>query len=78
MTRLIRLTEVLKDGDGTKTQSMLIQSDFIGTVTTGKLEKSGPHIIGSEPAMELTLITLKNNIGIFVEESLEDIEKLCG
>lgn len=75
MTKLIRLTEVLKDGDGTKTQPMLIQADFIGTVTTGKLEKSGPHIIGSEPARELTFITLKNNVGIFVEESLDEIEK---
>lgn len=76
MSKLIRITEVLKDGDGTKTQPMLVQSDFIGTVTTGKLEKSGPHIIGSSPARELTFITLKNNLGMFVEESLEQIEKL--
>lgn len=79
MTKLIRLTEVLKDGDGTKTQPMLIQSDFIGTVTTGKLEKAtvgGVHLIGKTQVQEMTFITLKNNVGVFVEESLEQIESL--
>lgn len=78
MTRLIRLTEVLKDGDGTKTQPILIQSDFIGTVTTGKLEKAtdgGIHIVGKTEIKAMTFITLKNNLGIFVEESLDEIEK---
>lgn len=78
MTRLIRLTEVIKDGDGTKTQPILIQSDFIGTVTTGKLEKAtagGIHIVGKTEVKAMTFITLKNNLGIFVEESLDEIEK---
>lgn len=78
MSKLLRLTEVTKDGDGTKTQPMLVQSDFIGTVTTGKLEKAGVHIIGQTQERELTFITLKNNAGIFVEESLDQIEALAG
>ena len=81
MSKLIRLTEVIKDGDGTKTQPMLIQSDFIGTVTSGKLESAtegGIHLIGKTQIKDLTFITLKNNVGIFVEESLDKIEALVG
>lgn len=80
MSKLIRLTEITKDGDGTKSQPMLVQSDFIGTVTTAKLEKAtqgGIHLIGKTQVQDMTFISLKNNVGIFVEESLEQIEKLA-
>lgn len=76
MTNLIPLTEIVKDGDDTKTQPMLLPAEFIGKVTTGKLERSGPVIIGQTEEKTLTLVMLKNNVPIFVEETLEDIKKL--
>lgn len=79
MTKLIKLTEITKEGDGTKTQPILIQTDFIATVTTGQLEKAtagGIHIVGKTQVETLTFIQFKNNVGVFVEESLELIEAL--
>lgn len=73
MSKFIQLTEIVKDGDGTKTQPMLIQIDFIGTVTTGTLEQSGPFIIGKTKVKTLTFVKLKNNLGHFVEETLDQI-----
>lgn len=76
MAHFIRLHEIIRDGEGTSSQPMLVPVDFIGKITTGKLEKSGPHIIGSTPERELTLIMLKNNVPIFVEETLDQLETL--
>lgn len=74
--KLIRLTEITKKGDGTKTQPMLINPDIIATVTTGELKSDGPHIIGETKVDSVTFIQFKNNSGTFVQESLEEIEKL--
>lgn len=76
MTKLLRLTEITKKGNGTKFQPMLINPDIIATVTTGELKSEGVHIIGQTSTDAVTFIQFKNNSGTFVQESLEEIEKL--
>lgn len=55
---------------------MLIQSDFIGTVTTGKTGKVRPAHYRFKTSERTDVHHTKNNVGIFVEESLEQIELL--
>ena len=74
--KLIKLTEITKKGDGTKTQPMLINPDIIATVTTGELKNDGPHIIGQTEVESVTFIQFKNNSGTFVQEAIEEIEAL--
>lgn len=87
---LIRLTEITKDGDGTKTQSMLINPEIIATVTKSEMELPNPdfsaplialapkdaQIIKKTIARQMTFIQFRNNSGTFVQESLDDIESL--
>jgi len=77
--KLIKLTEITKEGDGTKFQPMLINPDIIATVTTGKLANAtdgGIHIVGQTKTDSLTFIQFKNNSGAFVQESLDQVEQL--
>lgn len=74
--KLIRLTEITKKGDGTKTQPMLLNPDIIASVSTGELKNDGPHIIGQTTLDAVTFILFKNNSGTFVEETLERIAEL--
>lgn len=79
MTNLIRLIEIVKDGDGTRSRQMLLNPDFISSVTTGQLkqgEQSGLHLIGKTKVTDVTFISFKNGQGTFVEETLGDIERL--
>jgi len=74
--KLIRLTEITKKGEITKLQSMLINPDIIATVTTGELKAETVHIIGQTQTDAVTFILFKNNSGTFVQETVEEIEKL--
>lgn len=73
---LIKLTEITKKGDGTKTQPMLINPDIIATVTTGELGNDGPHLVGITQIESVTFIQFKNNSGTFVQETIEEVEAL--
>lgn len=70
---LIQLTEIMKDGAGTKRQPILINPEIIATITTGQLEKKTVPIIGEPEAERVTFIEYRNGRGTFVEETLEDI-----
>lgn len=76
MTKLIRLTEIIKEGTGTKEQPMLLNPEIIATVTTGELKSDGPHIIGQTETPKVTFIQYRSNSGTFVRETLDAIEKL--
>lgn len=76
MTKLIRLTEITKDGAGTKKQPMLLNPEIIATVTTGELEKKTVHIIGEAAPDQVTFIQYRNNSGTFVAETLDEVEAL--
>lgn len=74
--KLLRFTEITKDGAGTKKQPILINPDIIATVTSGELEKKTVHIIGETQAEKVTFIQFKNNSGTFVQETIEEIAAL--
>lgn len=86
---LIRLTEIIKDGAGKKTQPILLNPEIIATVTIGKLEMPNPDfaapliagaskdssIIKNTITEDVTFIQYRNNSGTFVKESLEEVGK---
>lgn len=90
MTKLIRLTEIMKDGDGTKRQPILINPEIIATVTIGELETPNPDFVAPLIAIaakdagiikntiteKVTFIQYRNNSGTFVAEALDEVEKL--
>lgn len=74
--KLIKLTEITKDGASVKQQPMLLNPEIIATVTTGQLEKKTVHIIGEAEPESVTFIQYRNNSGAFVAETLDQIQTL--
>lgn len=88
--KVIRLTEIVKDGAGKKQQPILLNPEIIATVTIGKLETPNPDfaapliavatkdsgIIKNTITEDVTFIQYRNNSGTFVAESLDEVERL--
>lgn len=72
-TTLIKINERRIDGDNYVLKSCLVNVDKIVSVQSGKLGKTGPHIIGQERDRELRMIALAGAPAIFVDETVEEI-----
>jgi hypothetical protein len=75
-TNLIKLMERRVDADNYVLKSCLVNPEHIICVQSGKLAKTGPHIIGSERDRELRMIVLRERNSIFVDETVEEIGAL--
>ncbi len=71
---IIKFNELRTENDQYVMKSCLVNTDKIVTILSGKLTKSGPHIIGAERDRELRMIILDGGTQIFVDETVEEIE----
>lgn len=71
----LRLTELTynKAKEEFEEVGILVNTDFIAVVSSSKVEKSGPVIIGSNTVTDATLIQLHNGRSVFVKETVEVI-----
>lgn len=74
---LIKLTEITRRNNELKTQPVLVNAESIVMVSNGELPSDGPHIIGLSTVESVRLVGLSNGRGVFIQESIEEIQKLC-
>jgi hypothetical protein len=75
-TTLVKINEIRIDDGKYVMKSCLINPEHIITVQSGKLSKTGPHIIGQERERELRMIVMRERQSIFVDESVEELAAL--